>query len=58
MSVHINVEWGSSHRVEPPAGKTDEEFEELLRDRDESAWDHALNQVYSDTAELRNWEVA
>lgn len=57
MSVHVNVEWRSSHAVEPPAGMTDEEFEELLADRDEKAWDHALDQVDSGTAELNNWEV-
>ena len=58
MGVNINVEWRSSHEVEPPSGQTPEQFEDLLREGDAGAWDHALDQVHSGTAELNNWEVS
>lgn len=59
MSVVIRAEWSSSHEVEPPAGMTAEQFEEELRTTgyESAAWEHALNQVESSTAELQNWEV-
>ncbi len=55
--VRVDVEWSSSHDIEPPEGETAEAFEERLHEGEESAWDHALKQCYSNTAELMNWKV-